>query len=621
MRTTVVSVFFALLLAGCGGRGSAATNPPPGDNAVLTPVYDVQGSDRDSPLEGQHVIVVAVVTGDAQDNSVDGTNKLGGFFVQDEIPDSDATTSDGVFVFDGNNPAVDVNVGDRVRIDGTVTEYFGETQISATHVDVIGSGSIPPTDITLPATLVENSDGILIADLEQYEGMLVRFPQILTINDLYFLERYGEVLLSHRGRSFTYTNQNSPDVAGKDANLRAAASLNILLDDGKRSQNVTPVRYLRAGALPDYSIRAGDTIRELTGNLRFSRGSGSSGLETYRLIPNGEPEFESLNPRPGSPTIGGTLRVATLNVRNFFSTIDTGPDVCGPTSSDDCRGANGVEELDRQLRKIVTALRQMNADIVGLIEVENNGGDSLRRIVNELNRELGAGTYAYAKTGIIGTDAITTGLIFKPATVSLRGPHAVLDSSVDARFLDSRNREPLAQTFEQNSSGELFTVVVNHLKSKGSSCNGDPDLGDGQSDCNRTRTEAAAALADWLGTDPTASGDPDFLIIGDLNAHTAEDPLTALRSAGYINLVQAAIGTESYSYAYRGQFGTMDHALASPELATQVVAAMEWHINADEPPILNYNLEFGRDPSLFDAESPYRVSDHDPIIVGIDLSH
>ena len=620
MRSVIKSAILALLLGACGGSGSASTREPQGDTVILTPIYAIQGSDLSSPFEGQQVVVAAIVTGDFQDNGVNSIGGLGGFFVQEEIPDADASTSDGVFVFDGNSPTVDVNVGDRVRIEGTVTEHFGETQILAARVEVIGSGLVQPADINLPAAVTKNSDGVLIAELEHYEGMLVRFPQTLTINDLYNLGRYGEVLLSQGGRSFIYTNQNPPDVAGKSADMRTAASRTILLDDGNRTQNATPIRYLTAGALPGYSIRAGDTISGLTGNLRFSRGSGSSGIEAYRLEPRAEPEFASLNPRPGPPVISGSMLVASVNVLNYFPIIDTGPDICGPTSSQDCRGANSAEELDRQFHKIITALAQINADIVGLIEVENDGGESLDRIVTGLNSNLGTETYAYVDTGTIGTDAITTGFIYKPATVSLQGSFALLNSSVDARFLDSRNRWPLAQTFTQKSNGGAFTVVVNHFKSKSSACDTDPDLGDGQANCNRTRTGAAVALADWLSNDPTASGDPDFLIIGDLNAHIAEDPLTALKNAGYMNLIEATAGTGFYSYSFHGQFGTMDHALASPDLAPQVVETMEWHINADEPPVLDYNLEFGRDPSLFDAESPYRVSDHDPIIVGIDLS-
>lgn len=625
MRLTFTALL-ALLLAACGGNGggSATTTPPPGNNVVFTAVYDIQGAGQRSPFVGQPVSTSAIVTGDFQDNDSNDSSNLGGFYVQESAPDLASDTSNGVFVFDGSNPLVDVSVGDRVVVEGTVKEHFGETQLTATRVEIIGSGSIQPVDINLPvALLTNNSDAVAIADLERYEGMLVRFPQALTVNGLFNLDRFGEIQLSQQGRSYSYTNQNPPDVVGFAAEAQSFAAQSILLDDGRRSANSSPIRYLAAGVAADYSIRSGDIVRGLTGNLRYSRGSASSGLETYRLMPTVEPLFESLNPRPGPPVLDGEFRVASINVLNYFPTVDTGPDVCGPDGNSSCRGANSDKELSRQFAKMITALSLMNADVIALIEIENSESESLQLIVDGLNDKLGAGTYAAVNTGTIGDDAIKTGFLFRPATTGLMGSFATLDSSVDSRFVDSKNRVALAQTFSQTSNGGKITIAVNHLKSKGSDCNslGDPDLGNGQGNCNRTRTDAAAALADWLALDPTTSGDPDFLIVGDLNAYLAEDPLDALKNAGYVNLLEAAHGGAAYSFAFGSRFGALDHALATPALVPQIAGAMEWHINADEPPVLDYNLEFGRDPALFDADSPYRVSDHDPIIVGIDLSN
>ena len=85
------------------------------------------------------------------------------------------------------------------------------------------------------------------------------------------------------------------------------------------------------------------------------------------------------------------------------------------------------------------------------------------------------------------------------------GAFKILNSSVDPRFIDTKSRPTLAQTFEVNATGARFTIAVNHLKSKGSDCNdvGDPDLLDGQGNCSQTRKAAAEALVDWLATDPT----------------------------------------------------------------------------------------------------------------------
>jgi predicted extracellular nuclease len=174
---------------------------------------------------------------------------------------------------------------------------------------------------------------------------------------------------------------------------------------------------------------------------------------------------------------------------------------------------------------------------------------------------------------------------------------------------------------------------VNHLKSKGSDCNAvdDPDTGDGQGNCNLTRLAAAQALVDWLATDPTGSGDADALIIGDLNSYDKEDPIDAILAGAddtlatfddYTDLVYQYQGEFAYSYLFDGQLGYLDHALASPTMAAQVTGATVWHINADEPDILDYDMSFKQDPqdALFEPNA-FRSSDHDPVIVGLDLLH
>ena len=395
-----------------------------------------------------------------------------------------------------------------------------------------------------------------------------------------------------------------------------------MLDDGRKELYATPIAFLTASAADDYSIRSGDQVTALTGVLRFSRGSGARGSEAYRLMPTADPQFESHNPRPGAPVVNGTLRIVSFNALNFFSTIDTAQSTCGPSGSGGCRGADSIAELDRQLSKLVTTLDMLDADIVGLIEIENNAGAALQIIVDTLNL-TSSSTYDYVRTTAIGDDVITTGFLFKTATIRLNGPAVILDSSVDAKFNDGRNRPALAQSFIQTSNNAVLSVVVNHFKSKGSSCDniGDPDLGDGQGNCNVTRTSAAAALADWVALDPTGSGDADYLIIGDFNAHLFEDPLTTLKSAGLDNLLETFSGTDAYSYVFNGQAGALDHAFASASLVPQVTEVVEWHINADEPPVRDYNLESGRAAALFDDSNPYRTSDHDPVIIGLDLSN
>ena len=207
------------------------------------------------------------------------------------------------------------------------------------------------------------------------------------------------------------------------------------------------------------------------------------------------------------------------------------------------------------------------------------------------------------------------------------GDFDLLTSEDDPRFVDTANRPALIQTFDEVATGERFTVAVNHLKSKGSGCGaGDDSPADGSGNCDLTRTQAAAALADYLATDPTGSGDPDFLVIGDLNSYSMERPITTLEAAGYVDLLERFEGLESYGYVFDGLLGHLDHALATASLAEQVTGAGGWKINADEVPLLDYNDDV-RDTgeAAFERESsalplyeptPYRSSDHDPVIVG-----
>lgn len=596
----------------------------------LVKIHEVQGSGTSSPLDGQVVIVEGIVTGDFQDGDADDQSNLRGFYVQEEDADADADplTSEGIYVFDGSTPVfvtLDVNVGDMVRVTGTATEFFDETQISASNVEIIGTDSVAVsvTDVSLPSdgTIFVNNE--YIPDLEQYEGMWVTFSNLLSVTELYNLDRFGELLLAQGGRFEQFTNYNAPDATDLDAHLRDIASRSIMLDDGLTVQNPDPIRYPAPGQPNNFgtAVRAGDSVVSLIGNIRYSRGNGGSGDETYRLMPTAEPIFMEGNPRPDSaPDVGGSLRVASFNVLNYFTTLDLPGSICGPTGQS-CRGADNQAEFDRQHAKLLTALLALDADVVGLVELENNASASLQSIIDGLNSVSGAGSYNFIDTGTIGTDAIKVGYIYQTASVTPLGDYAVLDSSVDPLFNDVKSRPVLAQSFQEIASAGVFTAAVNHLKSKGSVCDdlGDPDMGDGQGNCNGTRTQAAIALVNWLATDPTGSDDPDILILGDLNAYMLEDPVIAIEDAGYTNLLSAFFGDDAYSFLFDGQLGALDHVLGSADLSSQVSGVAAWHINADEADATDYNLDFGRNADIFDGSIVYRASDHDPIVVGLNL--
>ena len=587
--------------------------------ASYTLISAIQGSGDTSPLEGQDVLVEALVTA-----VVPGIQT---FFVQEQNSDADGdnNTSEGLAVFYGDADFALPRVNDVVVLRGSVSEFFGRTQLNLASEPQLCEATdigISPSEFALPVAS--------FADLERLEGMLVSNAAELTITDNFTLGRFGQLTLSN-GRIFNPNNVFAPGSAENTA-LIAANELNrILLDDGSSQQNPDVVPFPTGGLSAQNTARSGDTISSVTGVMDF-------GFGDYRVIPTMDATFVASNPRTASPDLAkGNLTVASLNVLNYFNTIDGNGSICGPSSSSSCRGAdnNGVDgagrdEFERQTLKTVAAIVAMDADILGLMEIENDGfgeDSSIATLVNRVNAMVGADTYTYVmRDAPIGTDAITVALMYKPSSVSPKGASVILDSSnsiVDDSgsplFNDRRNRPSLIQRFALNENGEELVISVNHLKSKGSGCGpGDDDANTGQGNCNLTRTQAAQALMAFLGTE---FGVTPTLVIGDLNAYAKEDPINAILAEGYTDLALAFNGAEAYSYTFNGELGYLDHALASASLIDKVVDTTEWHINADEPIILDYNLDFKSDAqkdSLY-APDAYRMSDHDPVIVSLQL--
>jgi predicted extracellular nuclease len=579
-------------------------------DGAATLISGVQGAGTVSPLAGQSVVIEGVVTADFQ-------STLSALFVQEEDTDvdGDPLTSEGIAVFTGTSPAT-VAVGDVIRVQGTATEFFEFTEISpAERIEVCAgaTGTATPAVITLPETDAR--------DLEAYEGMITTYPQTLTVSDTFNLGRFGEIVLSADGRQYSSTHVFAP-APGLDEDLDGDSvpdSLEpgrILLDDVSNGS----ITY-GPGDLPPYvngdgTRRVGDTVTGLTAIVDY-------GFDEYRLRPVGDVPFVDVNLRTAAPDPGGDVTVASFNVLNFFDTPDSGVAECGPMADQGCRGADSAAELQRQQDKITGAITEMNADVVGLIEIENDD-TSLDTLV------AGLPGYAAIDPGPIGIDAIEVAFVYTPDSVAPVGSPAILDAAVDADFDDTKNRPALAQTFDDLATGDRFTVVVSHLKSKGSPCDdiGDPDTGNGSGNCDGVRTRAARALADWLATDPTGEGDGDVLIIGDLNAYAQEAPITTLEAAGYTDLLEAFVPFDDrYSFVFRGGTGYLDHALANDSLLANVAGAAVWHINADEPRFIDYNddvidpTEFSDDlnPAAAFAPDAYRSSDHDPVLVGLDM--
>jgi predicted extracellular nuclease len=602
-------------LGTCGGDGPAERT-----------IMEIQGDGNTSPFAGQPVKTSGVVT--RVNNN--------GFFLQDPNGDGNGATSDGIFAYTGSAPTV--SAGQLVQFTANIVEFntgAGSNADTVAHpvteltgianLNVLSSGhTITPTVITFPE--VANDD------LERVEGMLVTINGPLTASQNYFQGRYGQVTLSVNGRMETPTNRHRPGTAAAQALADANARSRIILDDGTSAQNPDPTPYIGAGN----TLRSGDTVASVSGVVDYGLATNSNtGFGDYKLHPVGAVNFTRTNPRTDAPAPQpGNLKLASFNVLNYFTTFTDGTDVDGNTgqgclldgvsSPSNCRGASNLAEFQRQRTKVVEAIAAIDADAIGLIELQNNGAKAIGNLVDGLNAKVGAGTYSAVADPAsgTGTDAIKVAMIYKPARLA---PVSAAQSDTDA----VHNRPPVAQTFAA-LNGERFTLVVNHMKSKGSCpAQGDPDYdgnfdsGDGQGCWNALRVSQAERTAAWTAALASGAGTDRAMLLGDMNAYAKEDPVIAFANGGYADQI-ARFNSFGYSYVFDGAAGRLDHALATASMASLLTDAAEWHINADEPSVIDYNTEFKKPlcancgPDYY-SPTPYRSSDHDPVVTGLYL--
>lgn len=550
-----------------------------------TTLQAIQGDAMQSPLLGQKVTINAVVSASWQ-----GSDALGGFFV------TSATGDAGLFV-QADTPAV--TRGDQVSVTGTVSEAQQLTQlsnISALHR--CGEAVVPePTELTLP-----------VADLaafEALEGRLVRLPQTLVVNGTYLLGRHGSFDVAAE-RLYIPTQVVAPGPQAQQ--LKASYALQRLVIDDNQAPNPAQVPYPTPALSAENTLRSGDQVAQIEGILSEYNGS-------YRIQPTQALQFIQQNPRPQPltrPADVRSLRIATFNVLNYFN--GEGDSYQFPTQ----RGAKTAAAFARQEAKIIAALSALDADIIGLMEVENDGyqtSSAITRLVQQLSEHSGRPwQFVQVTTPTLGSDAISNGLIYRSDRVQPIGEALTIASDSFAYG----SRQPLIQRFQPKGTEESLVVAVNHFKSKGScprdTTDRNADQGDGQGCWNALRADSARQLIAFLQAQPSIAATSAQVVLGDFNAYAKEEPLQVFAAAGYHNRAEH-FEPQGYSYVYDAQAGSLDHLLVSDALHGRVLLQRHWLINADEPPALSYQSA-EQHPSWY-APNLYRSSDHDPIIADI----
>lgn len=566
-RTTSIA---AVLLS--GAVVASTFTAAQADTVEITPIEQVQGTGDTSPLVGQKTTVRGVVTAAYAEGGIRG------FYLQSAGSGAQIPTegSSAVFIYAPDDVA-SVEVGDHLQVSGTVSEYYGLTQIKAQSVKSLSepAESIKPLAITLP------SDE---AGREQIESMLIEPQGEFTVSDNYSLNQYGELTLA-MGTSSILPGEK---LLRQPTDVFAPGSAQVA-ELGKENEQRSIV--VDDGATLNFSTAKNTTVAlpYIDSAQRVSVGAEATftgpmildyRYDLWRLQPQGQVigsddadialHFEQID-NSAPQDVGGNVSVGSFNVLNYFTT--TGDELSGCSYySDregnpvtvrqgcDARGAANQASFERQQSKIVAALSKFTADVVVLEEIENSarfGQDrdaALAHLVDQLNSAAGSKIWKFVPSPDAtpaDEDVIRTAIIYRNKAVKPIGESVILE---DEAFDNAR--EPLGQAFQK------------------------------------------------------------VLLAGDFNSYAAEDPIRVLAEAGYVDLGAKA---DSQSYVYGGLSGSLDHILASPELASKVTGQDIWNINAIESVGYEYSRYNYNITNLF-SSNQYRSSDHDPVLVGLQLN-
>lgn len=690
---TLLSLAVGLALAAPGAHAAFVC---PADPAQLTPIPTIQGTgsgsqfatdtvtDKNGNITGKispgTFMVRGVVT-------TLGQSLTKGFYLTDPAGDGNPATSDGIFVYLNdsklatNYPAL--KPGAEVCLEARVEEYYGGTQLKPTFEANKARLQVTAQGLTVPTSVLQVNEGETLAQaLNRQEGMRVRLD---SSSDLHLTRNYGfdykvyrnNVELSHKAPLLKPTQLH---IAGSPKAVALAAKNGsnrlVVESDYKAQDGVLP--WFPGWDADQGYLRIGDQLTGLEGVIVYNK-------DAFRLVVPSDvtlsagallrtPE-DDRQPAPARAR-GSNLRIGSFNVLNYFTSHSSiggalnvlCKDQADADSAKGCnRGAKSQADFEKQRTKIVNAITEMDADLLGLMEMENNGfGDNsaINNLVTRLNEQQKdtSKRYAYVRLPaslltsekFFGGDAIMVAMIYRPALLTpaseanvIRMPEQRYTTGGVAKT--AGQRDSLVQSFTVAGSKNPLTLVVNHLKSKGSGCyeNGDgkTEPADLQGKCTEFRVSAAKVLGEAVSKLPG-----QVLLVGDFNSYAKEDPIRVLtdynpatserkivsashtfigdqsyeqlgrevtRSYGLIDLNVKFNKEKAISYSYDSELGTLDYALANPALASKVVNVADWHINSFESNLFEYGNQYTG--TLLKSDNPFSASDHDPIIVDLKM--
>ena len=582
-------------------------NPPPPGPLELE-IFEIQGSGSSSPVDGEEVLT---------DDNVVTALANNGFFMQTPAArtDGDISTSDGIFVFTGSAPVV--SVGDLVDVTGDVDEFFGFTEIDATSVVNDGSGTVPAA-IVFDAS-VPSPDPLAPScafEYECYEGMLIEITggTVTGPNQRFSSDTVAEVhITAATERTYREPGIEFPGNPG--------------LPEWDGNPEVFELDPNKLGLVNEV-IPAGSHF-DATGVIGFEFGG-------YELWPTSLTVYPVVLPQAVRTRNDAEMTVGALNLFRLYDDVDDAPiDRIDPDTgieytppTDDT--VVSTVEYQRRLGKFSIYIREVLGapDILAVSEVESlvvlqNLADLITADDNSLNytpyleegNDIGGIDVGFLVLDTVKVDAVTQ-----------LGRFEILHFD-DASFPDSllNDRPPLLLEARQVADGSDFPIAVMAIHGRSLSS---IDSATSGKRVRQKRLEQAQFVATSVQALQDANPDINLVVAGDFNAFEFTDgyvDVTGHMKGGFVagdnlicdtnlcddlvdpNLINQVLMIsegERYSFIFRGNAQTLDHALTSGGLDELIRGFSYGRGNADAAVDL-----------INDDSTPLRSSDHDGLVL------
>ncbi|HYN19341.1 MAG TPA: lamin tail domain-containing protein [Thermoanaerobaculia bacterium] len=559
---------------GLGVHSCIVVPPPPPPPPPTKEIWEIQGAGLTSPVVGQTVRTL---------NNVVTARATNGFFIQDPTPDADPETSNGIFVFTSSAPTV--QVGDQVDVDGTVAEFFNQTEIDGPTVTVDASGQALPTAVLFGPTVPSPNQPQPANEMERFEGMLVRVENGTVSGPS---NQFGE-------SSIVAT----PQRAYREPGILFPGLLGLPVFDGNPQIFEIDTEPL---GLPTAQLPGGAVVVLAEGPLAFSFGD-------YQIWPTTLNVVGTPVPAPVRARAAGEFTVASQNLFRLFDTIND------PSCDDDVSTA---AELALRLNKFSLQIRTVLGapDVLAVSEVENLF--TLQAVADKINADDPTINYtAYLEEGNdIG--CIDVGFLVRDnVQVDSIEQFGKDDTFVfgPTTFL-LNDRPPLVLTGSYIGNGAAFpiSVIAIHQRSlSGIEGSDGPRI-------REKRHQQALRLSQFIQQLQTDTPGLRLVAIGDFNAFEFTDgyvdvmgqvtgnpdpagaliPATDEVNPDLTNQTLNEPAEERYSFVFDGAAQALDHGVTSQGIDSFMRGAEHSRGNADAP------FVFDSDPS-----TPLRSADHD----------